>query len=114
MNFREKVYVLVRQIPYGKVGTYGQIAALLSTPRAARMVGTALRSLPEVTDVPWYRIINSKGYISIENLDYPAEDQANRLVGEGIIVTMKDGLYYVDLKQYLWNPLIFVDKSSSL
>ncbi|MBI4090453.1 MAG: methylated-DNA--[protein]-cysteine S-methyltransferase [Candidatus Komeilibacteria bacterium] len=104
MNFSEQVYVLVERIPHGRVATYGQIAALLHTPRAARMVGVALRSLPDGTVVPWHRVINSRGEISIENMEHPAEEQANRLMAEGIRVGTSNGVYLIDLDMYLWMP----------
>ena len=64
ISFYERVYALVRQIPPGTVVTYGQVAALLGSPRAARAVGYALRFLPAGTDVPWHRVINHYGQIS--------------------------------------------------
>ena len=69
-NFYQQVYALVRQVPAGKVVTYGQVAALLGSPRAARAVGYALRFLPAGSDVPWHRVINYQGGISPR---YPAE-----------------------------------------
>ena len=82
--------------------TYGQIAAALSSPRASRMVGTALRSLPEGSSVPWHRVISSKGRISIQNMDHPAEEQANLLMAEGIVVRREQDAFCVDLARYLW------------
>ena len=64
MPFYEQVYEWVRQVPPGKVVTYGQVAALLGSPRSARAVGYALRYLPRGTDVPWQRVINHRGEIS--------------------------------------------------
>ena len=104
MNFYQSVYAVVRQIPAGRVMTYGQIAAVLASPRAARMVGTAMRSLPEGSDVPWQRVIGGKGRLSIENIDHPAEEQANMLLAEGVDVRLKDGEFFLDLKKYLWRP----------
>lgn len=92
------------RVPKGRVATYGQIAAMVSTPRAARVVGGILRSLPERSSVPWQRIINSRGMISIENLAVPKAEQATRLQEEGIEVKFKDGNYWIDLKKYLWQP----------
>lgn len=100
MNFYQQVYQIVKKIPKGRVATYGQIAGLISTPRAARVVGFALRLLP--TGIPWQRVINSRGMISIENLDCPKELQANLLKKEGIKVTLKQGNYWVDLNKYSW------------
>lgn len=64
--FSARVHDLVRQVPRGRVVSYGGIAALLGSPRAARGVGQALRSLPEDTDVPWWRVVNRNGEISIK------------------------------------------------
>lgn len=102
MDFHERVYEVVRRIPYGQVATYGQVAAAVSFPRAARMVGSALRALPEKSDVPWHRVIGSKGIITIENMEHPAEEQANMLMAEGVAVSIQDGEYAVDLSRYLW------------
>ena len=66
-SFFERVYRVVQQIPRGKVASYGQIAALLGHPQAARTVGWALNALTSerVAQVPWQRVINSAGRISI-------------------------------------------------
>ncbi|HAH04650.1 MAG: methyltransferase [Parcubacteria group bacterium GW2011_GWA2_43_17] len=102
MNFYQKVYQLTKKIPQGKVATYGQIAAIISTPRAARVVGYALAALPQ--DIPWQRVINSQGMISIENLNCPKKLQADLLRLEGVEIISRDGNYFVDLKKYLWQP----------
>ncbi len=62
-RFHRAVYRLVREIPRGQVATYGQIAALLGYPRAARAVGYAMRHCP--LDVPWHRVVNASGGISL-------------------------------------------------
>lgn len=102
MNFYQQVYQIVKKIPKGRVATYGQIAGLISTPRAARVVGFALRLLPP--GIPWQRVINSAGMISIENLDCPKALQAELLKKEGVAITFQDGNYWVDLKKYQWQP----------
>jgi methylated-DNA-protein-cysteine methyltransferase related protein len=97
--FYERVYVLVRQIPPGNVVTYGQVAALLGTPRAARAVGYALRFLPAGTDVPWHRVINHRGQISHRT---PIESpllQRLLLEEEGVVF---DAEGRVDLSIYRW------------
>ncbi len=104
MNFYERVYRLARQIPKGKVATYGQIAAMISTPRAARVVGFAMRALPQGSDVPWQRVINSQGRISIVNWRLTPADQARSLRTEGIEVIEQYGDYWIDLDRYLWAP----------
>lgn len=103
-NLYFRIYNSVRKIPKGKVATYGQIAAMVGSPRAARIVGWALRSLDAGTKVPWQRVINKDGMISIENMNCPREQQAALLRSEGVEVTEQDGNFWVDLKQYLWQP----------
>ena len=103
-DFYSRVYDTVRRVPHGKVATYQQIAIAMSTPRAARMVGWALRALPNLHDVPWQRVINSRGMISIENMRAPKSLQVRMLREEGIEVRKKEGNYFVDLEKYLWRP----------
>jgi len=100
-DFFHRVYDLARRIPPGKVATYGQIAAMLNAPQAARAVGYALHALkPGNIDppVPWQRVINHRGGISL-----PAgggfELQRALLEDEGVIPS-EDGNY--DLSKYLW------------
>lgn len=62
MNTFEKVYELARQVPYGKVVTYGQLARLLGNPRMSRIVGCAMNAAPE--DVPCHRVVNRQGGLS--------------------------------------------------
>ena len=62
MTFGTAVHRLVRHIPRGEVATYGQIAALLERPRAARAVGAAMRRCPP--GVPWHRVVNARGGLS--------------------------------------------------
>jgi methylated-DNA-protein-cysteine methyltransferase-like protein len=100
-SFFEQVYALVRQIPRGKVASYGQIAALLGHPQAARTVGWALNALRgrEVDDVPWQRVINSQGRISIARTDLGADLQRALLEAEGVEF---DGRGDVDLRRFGW------------
>ena len=100
-NFYEQVYALVRQVPCGYVVTYGQVAALLGSPQAARAVGYALRFLHATTAVPWHRVINHQGRISPR---YPAESpylQRLLLEAEGVQFDADDR---VDLARYRWHP----------
>jgi methylated-DNA-protein-cysteine methyltransferase-like protein len=60
----QRIYEVVRQIPTGRVATYGQVAALAGLAGHARQVGYALHSLPEGTSVPWHRVVNASGGIS--------------------------------------------------
>lgn len=104
MNFYQKVYEITRKIPKGKVATYGQIAGMISTPRAARIVGWALHLADFKIELPWQRVINSKGMISTTCLQHPKEQQAYLLRQEGVEVKIIDGNYFIDLKKYLWRP----------
>ncbi len=83
-GFFERVYRLVRQVPPGKVTSYGAIARMLGHPRAARTVGWALHSLPEGSGVPWHRVINSRGRISFSRREHSANLQRALLEAEGI------------------------------
>ena len=105
-DFFRRVWTIVRLIPYGKVATYGQIAAYLDSPRAARTVGWALHALPDGTDVPWHRVINAKGRISIDCFEHDPRLQHILLEEEGVVFDSKG---YVDLRLYQWRPTIEVE-----
>jgi len=83
-GFFERVYRLVRQVPPGKVTSYGALARMLGRPRAARTVGWAMHSLPEGSDVPWHRVINSQGRISISRREHSGVLQRVLLEAEGV------------------------------
>jgi len=93
-----KIWKVVDQVPYGKVATYGQIAEYSGIPGQARLVGYALHNLPRGTDVPWHRVINAKGQISLSDLDGMYEEQRRLLKKEGIRF-VKD---VVDFRKYGW------------
>ncbi|ODM19668.1 hypothetical protein SI65_04653 [Aspergillus cristatus] len=106
------VYETVQLIPAGTVTTYGHIALYLGEPKRARQVGIALKHLPaeesgehfHAGNVPWQRVINSKGMISHREPG-GAERQADVLRGEGVEVdTDAMGEFYVDLARYGWFP----------
>ena len=101
-TFFEQVYRVARCIPRGKVATYGQIARLLGQPRAARTVGWALHSLPEGRDVPWQRVINSRGMVSLGSDRQGAAVQRILLEGEGVAFNERGR---VDLSLYGWSGL---------
>ena len=103
-NFYFRVYNLVRRIPKGRVATYGQIAALAGSPRASQMVGWALSVLKPNSPVPWQRVINKEGRITIENLRMTKDLQTQILRSEGVEVTEREGNLWVDLNRFLWNP----------
>ncbi|MFH1236588.1 MAG: MGMT family protein [Parcubacteria group bacterium] len=103
-NFYQRVYLVVKKIPHGKVATYGQIAALIGSPRSARMVGWALHAMDggKLKHIPWQRVINREGRISTTCLNHPPEEQAMILTKEGVGVTKRDSAYWIDLEKYLW------------
>lgn len=98
-SFFELVYRVVRSIPPGRVATYGQIARILGMPHAARTVGWALRDLPQGYDVPWQRVINARGTISLGAGGGGAEIQRALLEEEGVVF---DEQGRVDLTTYGW------------
>jgi methylated-DNA-protein-cysteine methyltransferase related protein len=100
-KFARAVYALVRRVPRGRVVTYGQVAALLGHPRAARAVGTALANLPRPLQriVPWQRVINASGRISIRGGIERPDLQRELLELEGI--RFRAGT--ISLTQYRWS-----------
>ena len=98
-SFYDQVYRMVKRIPRGKVTTYGHIAALCGKPRAARTVGWALHALPDDHRVPWHRVINARGGISIAKVGLPPELQRSLLEREGVVF---DADSRVDLERWGW------------
>jgi methylated-DNA-protein-cysteine methyltransferase-like protein len=97
--FFEQVHRIVRLIPPAKVATYGQIARLLGNPRAARMVGWAMHSIPEGSDVPWHRVVNARGTISLDVRGPGGAIQRALLEAEGIAFDKHGRL---DLQAHGW------------
>ncbi|KAK8862541.1 6-O-methylguanine DNA methyltransferase [Apiospora arundinis] len=106
------VYNAVREIPPGKVTTYGHIAKLVGTPQRPRQVGVCLKHLPQDAEsrhnhnnVPWQRVINSKGLISPRSQPSGARNQAAALEAEGVEVSTGSlGELSVDFSLYGWFP----------
>jgi methylated-DNA-protein-cysteine methyltransferase-like protein len=82
--FYHRIYRIVGKIPKGRVATYGVVARLAGRPGAARTVGWALSALPEENDVPWWRVINAAGRISLAAHDHSAVLQRALLLREGV------------------------------
>ncbi|MCP4703970.1 MAG: MGMT family protein [candidate division Zixibacteria bacterium] len=101
-HFTKKVIELIKLIPEGKVATYGQIALLAGNPHGARQVVRILHSSSDKENLPWHRVINSKGTISLKP-GYGYEIQKAMLEGEGVVFNEKDT---IDFDTYLWNPQI--------
>ena len=91
------IYDLVRQIPRGRVATYGQLARLAKWGRRARHVGWAMHACPD--GVPWHRVINSKGEISARANSDSHELQRHLLEAEGVEFDLRGR---VDLKKFGW------------
>lgn len=91
----ERIYEMVRRVPRGHVASYGQIAELVGGC-SARMIGYALSAIPEGADIPWHRIVNRRGEIS---LIIGAEEQRERLESEGIHLSVTGR---IDLTVYGW------------
>jgi methylated-DNA-protein-cysteine methyltransferase-like protein len=98
-EYCERVYKLVRQIPKGRVMTYGQIAELLGEGYTPRMVGFVMKL--SLADVPWHRVINSKGGCSTSKITIPLDLQQKLLEQEGVYF---DERKICDLKKYKWTP----------
>jgi len=83
---RERIYAVIQKIPSGQVATYGQIAALVGIPGHARQVGYALSALAEGSPVPWHRVVNARGEISLRSGGSEADlRQRLRLEAEGVV-----------------------------
>jgi methylated-DNA-protein-cysteine methyltransferase-like protein len=101
-EFSDRVYWLVQQIPAGRVATYGQIAMLAGSPRAARAVGNLMkRSLREYVELPWQRVINASGGISFKGDLARAELQLDLLQTEGVSFDKRNKC---DLDEFRWRP----------
>lgn len=88
MHWRDDVEAMVQTIPRGRVASYGDVAAVLGHPLRARQVGTALSAMPvpRAAIVPWHRVVNARGFLSIRG-DFAAKDVQRALLGaEGVDV----------------------------
>ena len=101
-SFDERVWQAVAQIPPGRLATYGQIAELIGAYGCARQVGWALRRLPLPSEIPWQRVVNAKGCISL-SLSREGSDwmQRDLLIAEGIPVDSEGRL---PLAEFRWSP----------
>lgn len=104
-----RIWQAVREIPRGRVATYGQVAETAGLGKQARQAGYALHALPRDTDVPWHRVINAQGKLSFPPGSRPYKEQRRRLEAEGIVFLKGR----IDLNRYgrsatldemLWKP----------
>jgi methylated-DNA-protein-cysteine methyltransferase related protein len=100
MDFTEMVYRMVRAVPRGRVVSYGGIAALIGRPRAARGVGHALSALDGDSDVPWWRVVNRNGEISLRADLHAPRVQRALLEREGVRF---DAAGRVDWARFGWS-----------
>jgi methylated-DNA-protein-cysteine methyltransferase-like protein len=98
-----RIYEIVQQIPRGSVATYGQIAEMANLAGKARLVGYALYRVDMKTlGIPWQRVVNAKGEISLSPLRFGTDYlQRSLLEGEGIMFSSTGK---IDLRKYLWKP----------
>ncbi|PZX95040.1 cysteine methyltransferase [Flavobacterium aquariorum] len=100
-NFFERVYAVVRQIPYGKVTSYGAIARVLGSARSARMVGWAMNAAHNLEDVPAHRVVNRKGLLTGKHHFDGTNLMQQLLESEGIIV---EDNQIMNFESVFWEP----------
>jgi len=98
--FTERTRRLIAAIPRGKVATYGQVATLAGNARAARQVAWILHSSSRRYELPWHRVINGRGMISLHP-GHGYEEQKALLLHEGVRFDDRD---HIDLKRHGWKP----------
>jgi methylated-DNA-protein-cysteine methyltransferase-like protein len=99
-KYRERVYEIVRQIPVGRVMTYGQIAGILGEGYTPRTVGYVMHGA-DTKETPWQRVINAQGACSTGKMTVPVNLQQQILEDEGVKFNEKGSC---DLKIYQWSP----------
>lgn len=103
MNSFDIIYDVIRQIPYGKVASYGQIAELAGNRRWSRVVGYALHAVPENSDLPCHRVVTKEGRVSAAFGAGTENRQTELLKAEGVEFVNGN----VDMKKYQWRKIIF-------
>ena len=96
-----RIWQVVALIPRGKVATYGDVARHAGMPGAARRVGLALRKLPAETQIPWHRVINAQGRISLPVGSASRYTQRERLEQEDVVFSSSSRLNF---QRYRWRP----------
>ena len=120
LSFFDKVFIIVQQIPPGRVASYGQIAEMLGAPGAARTVGWALASMSDAQAaiVPWQRVINKAGRCSMRSFEHAAAEQQGLLEAEGVEFSAAG---YTHWQRFGWKGLdpvevvaLLADRESSM
>jgi methylated-DNA-protein-cysteine methyltransferase-like protein len=97
----DEIYAVVRRIPRGRVATYGQVAERAGLGGHARQVGYALSALPEGSTVPWHRVVNAKGEISVRREPGCDTGQRTLLEAEGVAFDERER---IALSKFRWRP----------
>lgn len=95
----DRLYAVIRRVPRGRVATYGQIAELAGLEGHARQVGYALHALPANSGVPWHRIVNARGEVSLRSSGDSHELQRMLLEAEGVVFDLRGR---IDLERFRW------------
>ena len=96
----QRIWDTVRDIPKGRVASYGQVAEIAGIPRGARQVGYALRHLPDQHNVPWHRVIQASGRLAFDKATPAYVEQTKRLMMDDVAVIAGR----VDMQKYRWQP----------
>lgn len=112
----KRIRETIRDVPKGSVASYGQIADIAGIARGARQVAYTLRSLPKGHELPWHRIVQVSGRIAFDKNSPQFEEQRDRLMMEGVIVSsgridMGKFRWQPDLDELLWKPTSAWDES---
>jgi methylated-DNA-protein-cysteine methyltransferase related protein len=99
----QRIYAVVRRIPEGRVATYGQVASLAGLAGHARQVGYALHALPAGTAIPWHRVVNASGAISLRSMPGGELVQRGLLEREGVPLDLRGR---VPLDRVRWAPRV--------
>lgn len=105
VNFFERVYEIVRQVPSGKVTSYGAIAKALGTAKSARMVGWAMNAAHDLEDVPAHRVVNRNGLLTGKHHFEGTNLMQQLLENEGVIVKNNQ---VINFENVFWAPQITI------
>ena len=105
-DFFELVYQIVKEIPFGRVTSYGAIAQALGAKKSSRMVGWAMNACHNRPEIPAHRVVNRNGLLTGKMHFKTPTEMEERLLKEGIFVE-KDQI--IDFKTFFWDPTIELD-----